>query len=337
MILGAPPAQNPTWRLMQVRPPNTSLFRSPQMVAGAAAYQAALVASARLKGTQAEVFALLDERRRQKFFLDAAKSAWTYEDIVSDQLGTRFFFQHGTKINRMSAAAREPSMLAALTSFFTEIGVVDDQDALDKQAKADGLPLKEAYEAGKTTEARERKAHPDSVHAAQGGEVSVRDRTVRLPEARRPEPASPAAHSTPPCAPASSARSATTSRACGSTPDDGAARSARAEGAAAYTVGDQLVFGAGASPRHAGRRPLLVHELAHVVQQRAGRDAPAPTPHAPSARPTPPHAATDPASPGDRSPSTGSPPRRSPLRRSPPPGSPGPSSPSGSRTWSATT
>lgn len=162
VILGAPPAQNPTLRLMQVRPPNTPLFRSPQMVAGAVTYQVArLAASALLRGTQAEVFALLDERRRQKFFLDAAKSAWTYEDIVSDQLGTRFFFRHGRKINRMSAAAREPAMLAALTSFFTEIGVVDDQDALDKQAKADGLPLKEAYEAHKTTEARERRSHPD--------------------------------------------------------------------------------------------------------------------------------------------------------------------------------
>ena len=48
VILGAPPAQNPTWRLMQVRPPNTSLFRSPQMVAGAAAYQAANLATSAL-------------------------------------------------------------------------------------------------------------------------------------------------------------------------------------------------------------------------------------------------------------------------------------------------
>lgn len=162
VILGAPVAQNPTWRLMQVRPPNTSLFRSPQMVAGATTFQLAqLFASLKLSGTQGELFAVLDEAKRQKFFLDAAKSAWTYEDIVSDQLGTRFFFQHGRKINRLSPAAREPAMLAALTSFFGEIGVVDDQAELDKQAKADGLPLKEAYEAAKTTEARERKKHPE--------------------------------------------------------------------------------------------------------------------------------------------------------------------------------
>lgn len=147
---------------MQLRPPNTSLFRSPQMVAGAATYQLAqLAAAALLTGTQHELFALRDESRRQKFFLDAAKSAWTYEDIVSDQLGTRFFFEHGPRINRMSPAARGPAMLAALTTFFHEIGVVDDPAEVDRQARADGLPLKEAYEASKTTEARERKAHPD--------------------------------------------------------------------------------------------------------------------------------------------------------------------------------
>jgi hypothetical protein len=162
VILGAPPAQNPTWRLMQVRPPNTPLFRSPQMVAGAAAYQLAKIAAgALLTGTQRELFALLDESRRQKFFLDSAKSAWTYEDIVSDQLGTRFFFEHGTRINRMSPAAREPAMLAALTTFFREIGVLDNPAEVDRQARTDGLPLKEAYEAAKTTEERERRKHPD--------------------------------------------------------------------------------------------------------------------------------------------------------------------------------
>src|SRR4051812_40520500 len=50
---------------------------------------------------------------------------------------------------------------------------------------------------------------------------------------------------------------------------------ARGLGAAAYTVGSQIVFGAGyrghASP--SGRR-LLVHELAHVVQQGGTRARP---------------------------------------------------------------
>jgi hypothetical protein len=55
-----------------------------------------------------------------------------------------------------------------------------------------------------------------------------------------------------------------------------ASTAARAVGAKAYTVGADIVFGAGqfqpASPRG---RHLLAHELAHVVQQRRGGTAPA--------------------------------------------------------------
>jgi Domain of unknown function (DUF4157) len=57
--------------------------------------------------------------------------------------------------------------------------------------------------------------------------------------------------------------------------DDVAARSARGLGAAAYTVGSQVVFGAGyrgaATP---GGQRLLAHELAHVVQQGGTRARP---------------------------------------------------------------
>jgi hypothetical protein len=48
--------------------------------------------------------------------------------------------------------------------------------------------------------------------------------------------------------------------------------SAAAVGALAYTVGDSVVFGSGQyAPATAGGRRLLVHELAHVIQGRAGR------------------------------------------------------------------
>ena len=47
--------------------------------------------------------------------------------------------------------------------------------------------------------------------------------------------------------------------------DARASASARAMSARAYTVGDHVVFGAGRTPAD---RPLLAHELAHVVQQR---------------------------------------------------------------------
>jgi hypothetical protein len=53
-----------------------------------------------------------------------------------------------------------------------------------------------------------------------------------------------------------------------------AERSARDLGAQAYTVGHDIVFGAGrfAPETHAGQR-LIAHELAHVVQQSNGNDA----------------------------------------------------------------
>lgn len=51
--------------------------------------------------------------------------------------------------------------------------------------------------------------------------------------------------------------------------DGGAAASARSVGAAAYTVGSHVVFGAGRyAPQTSGGASLLAHELAHTVEQR---------------------------------------------------------------------
>lgn len=53
--------------------------------------------------------------------------------------------------------------------------------------------------------------------------------------------------------------------------DDKAAESARAVNALAYTVGQNVAFGAGQyMPRTQAGRQLLAHELTHVVQQRTG-------------------------------------------------------------------
>ena len=56
-----------------------------------------------------------------------------------------------------------------------------------------------------------------------------------------------------------------------------AAAAARAVGARAFTVGDDIVFGAGeyAPGTEAGKR-LLAHELAHALQQRRGAPAAGP-------------------------------------------------------------
>jgi hypothetical protein len=51
--------------------------------------------------------------------------------------------------------------------------------------------------------------------------------------------------------------------------DAEAAESARALGARAYTIGSEVVFGAGAfAPQTSGGQRLLAHELTHVIQQR---------------------------------------------------------------------
>jgi len=55
--------------------------------------------------------------------------------------------------------------------------------------------------------------------------------------------------------------------------DARAARSAQAVNALAYTVGRDIVLGAGQEERSTAGRALLAHELAHVVQQREAGDA----------------------------------------------------------------
>jgi hypothetical protein len=59
--------------------------------------------------------------------------------------------------------------------------------------------------------------------------------------------------------------------------DSLAAESARSVAAEAYTVGSDVVFGAGRyAPASAEGRKLIAHELAHVVQQRASNDVAGP-------------------------------------------------------------
>jgi hypothetical protein len=147
-------------QLFQVHPPNTPLFRLPHATADSATRGAAEAAAAfLLSGTQGELFALLDPTQRKKFFDDCAKSAFTYEDFRSNQLGTRYFFRHGININAQPPAARETQFRAALQTFFAGINVENDQKRLDKLAS--GLPMQEQFSAGKTTEDAERQAHPD--------------------------------------------------------------------------------------------------------------------------------------------------------------------------------
>lgn len=106
-----------------------------------------------------EVFKLLDDKQREKFWIDMAKSAFTYEDFESNQLGTRFFFQYGIKINKLPQDQRASALQSALNSFFKEIEVENDPKVIAELATS--LPGKERWNAPKTTEAEVRKRHPD--------------------------------------------------------------------------------------------------------------------------------------------------------------------------------
>ncbi|MFI6252730.1 DUF4157 domain-containing protein [Streptomyces sp. NPDC051016] len=159
VILGAPPATDVT-RLMQVRGPNTGLFVLPRAAAGTATRLGAdLMAWQNLTGAQSELFDQLDPVQRSKFWTDSAKSAWSYEDIVSNQLGTRFFLEHGEAINALPPAARPAAFEARLAAFFGSVHVVDDQAVLDSAAR--DLPGQERYRPPTMDEARARQLHPE--------------------------------------------------------------------------------------------------------------------------------------------------------------------------------
>ena len=73
------------------------------------------------------------------------------------------------------------------------------------------------------------------------------------------------------CSASSRRRSAPTCRRCASTPVRESATAAHAVGARAYTVGQDIHFGAGQyDPSSAAGQHLLAHEVAHTVQQRGG-------------------------------------------------------------------
>ncbi len=147
-------------RLMQVRPPNTPAFRVPVAVAQSAATMGALAAAELMSGpTERSLLRQLTGAGQYKMLADSAKSAWTFEDPTSNQLGIRFWHRYGPAINAMSPAAREVEFRRALAEFFTAIGVVDNQAELDRLAA--NLPGVERYGAPHTTEAAERAAHPD--------------------------------------------------------------------------------------------------------------------------------------------------------------------------------
>ena len=100
------------------------------------------------------------EEQRAKLMLDNAMSAWSYEDLVSNQLGVQFFGQFGAHCNAGSGPDEVRARFGAdLTAFFTSIQVVDNAAEVKRLAK--NLPGRERWTAPKLTLEKAQKKYPE--------------------------------------------------------------------------------------------------------------------------------------------------------------------------------
>jgi len=107
-----------------------------------------------------------DDEKLAKAILDNAKSAWSYEDLVSNQLGVQFYWLHGAYVNAGKDAAEiRARFIARITDFFASIQVVNDVAAI--KAKGAKLPGKERWKAPKMSLAEAKKKYPELFEFAQ--------------------------------------------------------------------------------------------------------------------------------------------------------------------------
>ena len=101
-----------------------------------------------------------DDEKLAKVILDNAKSAWSYEDLVSNQLGVQFYWTHGAYVNAGKDAEEVRSrFIAKITDFFASIQVVDDAAAI--KSRSAKLPGKERWKSPKMSLADARKKYPE--------------------------------------------------------------------------------------------------------------------------------------------------------------------------------
>jgi hypothetical protein len=144
-----------------------------------------------------------DDRQLAKLILDNAMSAWSHEDLVSNQLGVQFFRLHGADVNAgLDAADKRQRFLARLTEFFRAIQIVDN--AAQVRRLAAGLPGRERWHAPKMTEARARRRFPELFDFGSGGRrlrIAVYDHRDRADKGRtevqRAVPSAPGLHVAP--------------------------------------------------------------------------------------------------------------------------------------------
>jgi hypothetical protein len=92
--------------------------------------------------------ATFNEDQKAKLMLDSAMSAWSYEDLVSNQLGVQFFRSWGGYVNAGTDDADvRRRFIEKMTEFFATIQVVND--AAEVKALGAKLPGKERWTAPK--------------------------------------------------------------------------------------------------------------------------------------------------------------------------------------------
>jgi hypothetical protein len=101
-----------------------------------------------------------NDQQLAKLILDNAMSAWSYEDLVSNQLGVKFFQLHGAFVNAGADAAEvRQRFIDRVTEFFAAIQVVNNPSEIKRLGAS--LPGKERWTAPKIDETSARKKFPE--------------------------------------------------------------------------------------------------------------------------------------------------------------------------------
>lgn len=121
-----------------------------------------------------------------KLLLDSAMSAWSAEDLVSNQLGVQFFRLHGAYVNAGKDAPEiRRRFLERLKDFFAAIRVVENAKRVKRLARK--LPGKERWHSRKMKEATAKKRFPElfdfgaSTHRLR---IAIYDREERAEKGR---------------------------------------------------------------------------------------------------------------------------------------------------------
>jgi hypothetical protein len=95
-----------------------------------------------------------------KFIIDNAMSAWSYEDLVSNQLGVQFFRSYGSYVNGgANPHDVRKRFVEKVTEYFKAIQVVDDPSTVKRLAAR--LPGRERWTAPKLSESQVREKFPE--------------------------------------------------------------------------------------------------------------------------------------------------------------------------------